>query len=117
MLRAYRAHKTRLASMQVERDAVRERLVSCRQWLTARLATASAHALLQRCWLGWRLAIKSSPLNSGDNGASGEAAPQVALPATHPPPPLPPRLTRKELYRMSYEALIDQVCRAGRGRV
>ena len=118
MLRAYRAHKVRLADMQLERDAARERLVTSRQWLTTRLASANAHALLQRCWLGWRLSVArvAQRLASASSAQGSTGVPiETPLPAapSPPPAPLPPRLSRKDLYRMSYEALIDQVARAG----
>ena len=60
--------------------------------------------LLRLCWAAWRLEARAARDRTAAAAAATAAAEAKAARAS-----LGPRLERPDLYRMSYEALIDKV--------
>ncbi|KAL1524085.1 hypothetical protein AB1Y20_018995 [Prymnesium parvum] len=126
LLRAFRTHKQQMATLQAECEAARRGHSNCREWLALRVAQASSRALLERCLAAWRWAVADV---RNQAAALKEEAPKVEAPKEEAPKveapkpkveapkkatqhvfaKLPAKKSRKDLYRMSYEALIDQV--------
>lgn len=100
MLKAFRRHQTHLARVSAAHDALRERARQDRDTFAQRAVRAAGREWLRLCWHAWRIQT-----------AHARAQPEPPRPPTPPPPPRPAivKLERPELYRMSYEALIDKV--------
>ena len=136
LLRKFRQHQAQLATavsrgdmLTAHRDSVRERLL-------ARLESSRLHLLVRVVWNEWRCRVagakhakamlrgaavpRNVPLAAGegfstmdgeDGGVDGndEEEDDDAHSNRSPPVLLPPPISRRGLYRLSYEALIDQV--------
>ena len=100
MLKAFRRHQTHLARVSAAHDALRERARRGRDTFAQRAARAAGREWLRLCLHAWRMQAKHA-----------RAQPEPPPPPPPPPPARPAivKLERPELYRMSYEALIDKV--------
>ena len=123
MLKAFRRHQHSLKALSRRHGALAEHARRGRATLALLALRAAQQGRLALCWHAWRIhashacAQRSAP--SPPAPAPAPAPAPVSEPA--PAPPAAPRIERQELYRMSYEALIDKVLElqeslhAGRG--
>ena len=100
MLKAFRRHQTHLARVGAAHDALRERARQGRSTFSQRAVRAAGRTWLRLCWQAWRT-----------QAAHARGQPQPEPPPMPPAPPRPAivKLERPQLYKMSYEALIDKV--------
>ena len=139
MLAAFKRHQAQLQAQIERCTALAAHGVRTREWFAARMVASSTSLAVRTAWSAWRQDVQDAgahvsarvaaegrdsrlseldrsataflegsdgeeEANGGEKGAIDDAAPPV-----QPPPELPPPLSRRDLYRMSYEALIDQV--------
>jgi len=77
--------------------------IACRDGVATRVVAMHDKGILRAILLGWRHAVAL------DRAAAATAAAAKARPPQATAQALPQIRPRKELYRMSYEALIDSV--------
>ena len=113
--RAHQKQKALLSRLQVSADQGVRRAGDVADWLSSRIVRAAATELLRRYWCEWRHLLQRAVGRAArPAGPPCELpSPREQVPPPRPPPlvlpPRPPELERQELYRVSYEALIDKV--------
>ena len=116
MLKAFRRHQQNLKGLSRRHGALAEHARRGRATLAVRALRAAQQGQLALCWHAWRIhashacAQRLAPSPPAPAPAPAPTPAPVPASATAPPaPPAAPRIERQELYRMSYEALIDKV--------
>ena len=123
LLRAFRSKQEQLALAERAHAATAVRALAGRDAMAARVVSSCDRGLLRLVMRGWRQALSlqraeaaaqdaTAAAESTAAAAAATATAAAAAAAAAAPPPaagLPARRTRPELYRLSYEALIDTV--------
>uniref|UniRef100_A0A7S4AXP7 Uncharacterized protein n=1 Tax=Chrysotila carterae TaxID=13221 RepID=A0A7S4AXP7_CHRCT len=108
MLRAFKVRDAKLRASELGLRAARDKLHSSRAALVERCFTASSKGRASLFFHAWRLLVSLGKGEASTNKVESTAG--VAAPPLVPkPPPLPRMHQRRDLYKLSYEALIDIV--------